>query len=367
MIVFTDNVISGQMGPLHIMIAIITTFYHNNLSGINQHSDCSFVKMTIHPIDDKTLDQAAACLKSGGLVAFPTETVYGLGALATNATAVARIFSAKQRPKFNPLISHFHSVEAALAAGLHSKASAKLAAAFWPGPLTLILNRPDNSPIASLASAGTDTLAVRVPSHPVARELLARVNAPVVAPSANPSGRISPSTARHVAAGLGSACDMILDGGACESGIESTVIDCRTDIPVLLRPGPLTTEEIINRTGIDLGVHGPQKQPDKPVAPGQIESHYAPEATVRLNATDKQKDEVYIGFGPAGPDLIPDFNLSEAADLVEAAANLFAVLHDADTLGTRTIAIAPIPMAGLGIAINDRISRAAAPRPDPAE
>ena len=330
-------------------------------------SDHALVNMTIYPIDHQTLDQAANCLKRGGLVAFPTETVYGLGALATNAIAEARIFSAKQRPTFNPLISHFHSVEAALAAGLPGAASLKLAEAFWPGPLTLIVNRPDDSPIAALASAGTDTLAVRVPSHPVAQDLLTRVNLPVVAPSANPSGRISPSTAQHVAAGLGSACDMILDGGACESGIESTVIDCRTDRPVLLRPGPLTAEEITDRTGIDLHIHTPQGQPDKPVAPGQIASHYAPEAAVRLNATDRQTNEVYIGFGPSRPGLIPDFNLSENADLVEAAANLFAVLHDADALETRTIAIAPIPMAGLGIAINDRISRAAAPRPGKAE
>ena len=318
--------------------------------------------MIIHPIDNTTLDQAAACLKRGGLVAFPTETVYGLGALATDATAVARIFSAKQRPKFNPLISHFHSVEAALAAGVQNKASARLAEVFWPGPLTLIVNRPEDSPIASLASAGTDTLAIRVPSHPVACDLLGRVRAPVVAPSANPSGRISPSTARHVAAGLGSACDMILDGGACESGIESTVIDCRTETPVLLRPGPLTTEEIAERTAIDIIVDTTQTQSDRPVSPGQIESHYAPEALVRLNATDRRKEEVYIGFGPPEPGLIPDFNLSETADLIEAAANLFAVLHDADALKTRAIAIAPIPVAGLGSAINDRISRAAAPR-----
>ena len=318
--------------------------------------------MSIYKIDNTILDQAATCLKQGGLVAFPTETVYGLGALATNATAVARIFSAKQRPKFNPLISHFHAVEAALAAGVQNKASERLAQTFWPGPLTLIVNRPENSPIASLASAGTDTLAVRVPSHPVARDLLARVRAPVVAPSANPSGRISPSTARHVAAGLGSACDMILDGGACESGIESTVIDCRTETTVLLRPGPLTTEEIAERTNIDIVASLSQTTPQIPVSPGQIESHYAPDAVVRLNATEKYKDEVYIGFGPAEPGLIPDFNLSETADLIEAAPNLFAVLHDADALKTRAIAIAPIPMAGLGIAINDRIARAAAPR-----
>lgn len=319
--------------------------------------------MMIHPINEANLDRAAACLKAGGLVAFPTETVYGLGALATDATAVARIFSAKQRPRFNPLISHFHSVEAALHAGGANRSARRLAEAFWPGPLTLILNRPDNSPIAALASAGTDTLAVRVPSHPAALALLTRVGAPVVAPSANPSGRISPSTAQHVATGLGPACDMILDGGACESGLESTVIDCRPDRPVLLRPGPLTAEQLADQIGIDMTSVPAKTQTDKLVSPGQIESHYAPHATVRLNATERYKGEVYIGFGPSAPGLVPDFNLSESAELVEAAANLFAVLHEADALNAGAIAIAPIPMAGLGLAINDRISRAAAPRP----
>ena len=317
----------------------------------------------IQPIDDESLDRAASCLKDGGLVAFPTETVYGLGAIATNATAVARIFSAKQRPQFNPLISHFQSAEAALASGRPNHASERLAEAFWPGPLTLILTRPDHSSIATLASAGTNTLAVRVPAHPAALDLLARVNAPVVAPSANPSGRISPSTAQHVAAGLGSACDMILDGGPCQSGIESTVIDCRTDRPVLLRPGPLTAEQIAAQTGIEVMRIPPQPATDKLVSPGQIESHYAPHAAVRLNATTRQSGEVYIGFGPSQPGVVADFNLSESADLVEAAANLFATLHEADGLNTGAIAIAPIPMAGLGLAINDRISRAAAPRP----
>ena len=319
--------------------------------------------MTIHPINDVTLDRAAACLNAGGLVAFPTETVYGLGALATDATAVARIFSAKQRPRFNPLISHFPSIEAALNAGNANKPARLMAEAFWPGPLTLILNRPAQSPIVALASAGTDTLAVRVPSHPAALDLLARVDAPVVAPSANPSGRISPSTAQHVLTGLGPACDMILDGGACQSGLESTVIDCRSDRPVLLRPGPLTTEQLSDQAGIEVILNPSSTKTKGLVSPGQIESHYAPHAAVRLNATERQRGEVYIGFGPSAPGLAPDFNLSESADLVEAAANLFAVLHEADALKTNAIAIAPIPMAGLGLAINDRITRAAAPRP----
>ena len=319
--------------------------------------------MLIHAINQKNLKQAAHCLRAGGLVAFPTETVYGLGAIATDAIAVARIFSAKQRPQFNPLISHFPSIESALAAGHSNNAAARLAEAFWPGPMTLILQRPENSQISELASAGTDTIAIRVPSHPAALHLFEQVKTPVVAPSANPSGGISPSTAEHVANGLGAACDMILDGGPCESGIESTVIDCRPKCPILLRPGPLTLEQIADQTGIELQITKTMSQTVQPISPGQIESHYAPRANVRLNAVNKRQDEIYIGFGAPKTELIPDFNLSEQADLIEAAANLFAVLHEADTLGTATIAFAPIPMAGLGLAINDRISRAAAPRP----
>lgn len=319
--------------------------------------------MLLHAINHKTLKQAAACLQAGGLVAFPTETVYGLGAVATNARAVARVFSAKQRPQFNPLISHFSLAEAALNAGHVTNAAARLAAAFWPGPMTLILQKSENSLVTALASAGTDTIAVRVPSHPAALDLLERVKAPVAAPSANLSGGISPSTAAHVAEYLGAACDMILDGGPCESGIESTVIDCRPARPVLLRPGPLTPEQIIDQTGIVLQISKPVEQIEQPVSPGQIESHYAPRASVRINAEDKRQDEIYIGFGPSKVGVIPDFNLSEQADIIEAAANLFAVLHEADAQGTAAIAFAPIPMAGLGLAINDRISRAAAPRP----
>jgi len=319
--------------------------------------------MLIHAINNKNLKDAADCLQAGGLVAFPTETVYGLGAVATNSTAVARIFSAKQRPQFNPLISHFSSAEAALGAGHRNNAATRLAEAFWPGAMTLILQRPENSLITALASAGTDALAVRVPSHPAAMDLIERVKAPVAAPSANPSGGISPSTAAHVANGLGAACDMILDGGPCESGIESTVIDCRSDRPVLLRPGPLTPEQITDKIGIEVQISKLLDKASQPISPGQMESHYAPRAIVRLNAEEKCEDEVYIGFGPSGTGLTPDFNLSEEADLIEAAANLFAILHKADALGTAAIAFAPIPMAGLGLAINDRISRAAAPRP----
>ena len=318
--------------------------------------------MLIHSCNHNNLKRAAVCLRTGGLVAFPTETVYGLGALATNATAVARIFSAKQRPQFNPLISHFSSAKAALTAGKSNDVAAHLAEAFWPGPMTLILQRHKNSLVTALASAGTNTLAIRVPSHPVALDLLEQVNAPVVAPSANPSGGISPSRAEHVAKGLGTACDMILDGGPCESGIESTVIDCRFERPILLRPGPLTAKQIANQTGIELQMSKPPDQAEQPVSPGQIESHYAPRATVRLNAENKRQDEIYIGFGPPRTGQVPDFNLSEQADLIEAAANLFAILHEADALGTAAIAFAPIPMAGLGLAINDRIFRAAAPR-----
>lgn len=321
------------------------------------------------PISEDSLRQAAKCLQQGGLVAFPTETVYGLGANACDDTAVARIFAAKNRPQFNPLISHFADASAALEAGLPSQIAALLARHFWPGPLTLILERPENSPISLLASAGSNSLAVRVPDHAATRQLLQLAGLPVVAPSANPSGRISPSCARHVADGLGAACDMILDGGACKRGLESTVIDCRTHRPILLRPGPITAEQITAKTGLNIAAAAPsiadeKTPPDYPLAsPGQLASHYAPQALVRLNATDKQADEVLVGFGAPPDGLHPDFTLSASGDIEEAAANLFAVMHQADQMAVKSIAFTPIPMSGLGLAINDRLARAAVPRP----
>ena len=320
------------------------------------------------PISEDSLRQAAKCLQQGGLVAFPTETVYGLGANACDDTAVARIFAAKNRPQFNPLISHFAEVSAALEAGMPSQIAALLARHFWPGPLTLILERPENSPISLLASAGSNSLAVRVPDHAATRQLLQLTGLPVVAPSANPSGRISPSCAHHVVDGLGTACDMILDGGACKRGLESTVIDCRAHRPILLRPGPITAEQITEKTGLNIATAAPstadeKNSPDHPLAsPGQLASHYAPAAAVRLNAADKQTDEILVGFGTPPDGVHPDFTLSASGNIEEAAANLFAVMHQADQMAVKSIAFAPIPMSGLGVAINDRLARAAAPR-----
>ena len=319
-------------------------------------------------ISKDSLDRAAKCLQQGGLVAFPTETVYGLGANACDDKAVARIFVAKNRPQFNPLISHFAEVSAALDAGLPSQIAELLARNFWPGPLTLILERPANSLISLLASAGSNSLAVRVPDHVATRQLLQLTGLPVVAPSANPSGGISPSQARHVADGLGFACDMILDGGACRRGLESTVIDCRTQTPILLRPGPVTAEQITSKTGLKvasaraLAADGTTPLESPLASPGQLASHYAPHALVRLNAAEKQADEVLIGFGAPPDGVYPDFTLSASGDIEEAAANLFAVMHQADQMAVKSIAFAPIPMSGLGLAINDRLARAAMPR-----
>ena len=324
--------------------------------------------MTILTASDAHIRQAADSLRNGGLVAFPTETVYGLGANACDEHAVANIYAAKNRPQFNPLISHYASSEAVFVDIDSNPTAPILASHFWPGPMTLVLDRPTDCHISTLASAGQNSVAVRVPAHRIALKLLSACGFPVVAPSANPSGKISPSCAEHVARAMADKIDIILDGGWCERGLESTVIDCRPDSPVLLRPGPLTTEQLAEQTGIDVTLEPNTAKTKTLVSPGQIESHYAPDAAVRLNATDRHNGEVYIGFGPSSRGLVPDFNLSESADLVEAATNLFAVLHEADALNTGAIAIAPIPMAGLGLAINDRIARAAAPRPSgPAE
>ncbi len=318
--------------------------------------------MQITPYSHTAINDAAQYLRDGRLVAFPTETVYGLGAVADDDKAVARIFAAKNRPQFNPLISHFADRQTALAAGRTSQIAQLLAAQFMPGPLTLILQRAKNSTISQLASAGTDTIAVRVPAHPIALHLLEAVGRPVVAPSANPSGQISPSTAQHVLDGLGSAVDMILDGGPCQRGLESTVIDCRNAQAVILRPGPITPEDIEKHTGLKIA-HSMAGQPNndqQPVSPGQMTSHYAPKARVRLNAKEFRENEIFIGFGPMPPDLQPHFNLSATGDLIEAASMLFAIMHEADKTATKSIAFAPIPMSGLGITINDRLVRAAA-------
>lgn len=337
----------------------------------------SFVVGPWHPADDRSAMRphhailaesvddniaiAAGLILAGELVAFPTETVYGLGGDATNDRAVARIFEAKGRPRFNPLIVHFHDPAATRTRVRFDARADALAAAFWPGPLTLVLPRSGACDISLLASAGLQTLAVRVPAHLVARRLLAACGTPIAAPSANVSGRISPTTAAHVQTSLGGKVAMILDGGRCQHGIESTVVDLSTSEARLLRHGAVTEEElaatigpVADATGIDTA---------QPGAPGMMASHYAPERPLRLHASRLEPREALLAFGPrplAGAAAIE--NLSPDGDLVEAAANLFAMLRSLDRPEYSGIAVMPVPDRGLGRAINDRLKRAAAPR-----
>lgn len=305
--------------------------------------------------DAPGIARAAQLLGQGALVALPTETVYGLGADARNSLAVARIFEAKGRPRFNPLIVHVASPEQAQAHVIWSDQAQALATAFWPGPMSLVLPIRPDAGLSDLVTADLPSLAIRVPAHPLARALLTAFGGPVAAPSANPSGRISPTTAAHVMAGLAGRIEAVLDGGPCPVGLESTIIGL-TGTPTLLRHGGLPTEEIEALLGQPLAQ---DTTPGKLTAPGQMASHYAPRAAIRLNATAAAPGEVLLGFGPMACDL----NLSPGAALTEAAANLFPHLHSLDAQGARTIAVAPIPDTGLGRAINDRLRRAAAPRP----
>lgn len=302
---------------------------------------------------------AAAILKRGGLVAFPTETVYGLGADAENDRAVAAIFAAKGRPQFNPLIVHVPGLADAEKLATFPPLARKLAEAFWPGALTLVLPRKNESKLSLLVSAGLDTVAIRVPSNPLAQKLLHAAGVPVAAPSANRSGTISPTTAAHVADSLNSAVNLILDGGRTEFGIESTIVGFDGERPVLLRPGAVAREEIEK-------IAGPLSSPHegKISSPGQLASHYAPKAALRLEAMDASGNEALLAFGPDAPQGASTVeNLSATGDLTEAAANLFAMLHALDATGVDRIAVMPIPEHGLGEAINDRLRRAAAPRP----
>jgi L-threonylcarbamoyladenylate synthase len=308
-----------------------------------------------------TIAEAAKLLREGGLVAFPTETVYGLGGDATNERAVAAIFEAKGRPQFNPLISHVLDADEAKRYVRWNETADTLARRFWPGPLTLVLPRAPNSTIALLATAGLDTVAIRAPSHSVAQGLIRAAGRPIAAPSANRSGAISPTRAEHVADSLGDRVKLILDGGPSLVGLESTVLDLTTDTPTLLRPGGATREAIE-------AVIGPialsDALPTGHVAlksPGQLRSHYAPARPVRLNATSVGPDEGLLAFGPNPPaGAMLTCNLSPSGDLGEAAVNLFAQLRALDRPGIGRIAVMPIPESGLGLAINDRLRRAAA-------
>ncbi len=309
--------------------------------------------------DRAGIEAAARCLKAGGLVAFPTETVYGLGADARQGEAVARLYAAKGRPSFNPLIAHVADERAARRLGRFDAAAEKLAAAFWPGPLTLVLPKLPDCPVSELALAGLDSVAVRVPAHPLAHALLTAFGAAVVAPSANRSGHVSPTGAAHVLADLRGRIDVVLDGGACAVGLESTIVACLGE-PTLLRPGGVARADIERVLGRPLAVAAAQ---ETPLAPGMLASHYAPKAQLRLEAQAPRAGEALLAFGsdmPAGDR--PVLNLSPRGDLVEAAANLFSHLRALDASGARAIAVMKVPHEGLGEAINDRLRRAAAPR-----
>ncbi len=304
-----------------------------------------------------SLEIAGSALRQGQLVAFPSETVYGLGADATNDLAVAQIYAAKGRPSFNPLIVHVPSVEIAKEYVVFDDRALAFCTAFCPGAISVVLPRRANSDLSLLVSAGLDSVAIRIPVHPIAQDLLKAAEVPVAAPSANPSGAVSPTCAEHVIDGWPVPDDTgpqyIIDGGACSVGLESTVIDLSTPTPTLLRPGGISREDIEKEIGpVSLATH----DDTAPKSPGMLSRHYAPNTPVILNATDNT-DGVYIGFGPA--DEHAKYNLSTTGDLKEAAANLFSLLRTVDNLGQTSIAIAPIPTDGLGLAINDRLSRAA--------
>lgn len=314
----------------------------------------------IRKLSDAAIRDAAAMLRFGHLVAFPTETVYGLGADATSGEAVARIFEAKGRPRFNPLIVHVLRLDRAERLVQLDELSLKLAKAFWPGPLTLVLPKAAGAPIADLAAAGLDTLAIRVPSHEAAASLLAAADRPIAAPSANRSGHVSPTTAQHVAADLGDKVSMILDGGPATVGLESSIVGFEDGEPVLLRAGGVPIEAIREAAGVPVRMASDETQ-TRPNAPGRLASHYAPRARLRLDAGAPRDGEAWLGFGPDGPEENSDrsINLSPRGDLVEAAARLFAALRTLDASGTEMIAVAPVPEMGLGLAINDRLRRAA--------
>jgi L-threonylcarbamoyladenylate synthase len=312
--------------------------------------------------DAAGIAEAARCLAAGGLVAFPTETVYGLGADASDGAAIARLYAAKGRPAFNPLIAHVANAAAAQKLGRFDAAAERLAAAFWPGPLTLVLPKVEGCPVADLATAGLDSIAVRVPAHPVAQEILRRFGGPIVAPSANRSGHVSPTTAAHVRADIGGRIDVIVDGGATPVGVESTIVACLAHTPALLRPGGVPREAIERVLQAPLAA-APPHDDKAPRAPGMLELHYAPRTPLRLDAKHVAPGEALLAFGPAPAEgaagAVKVLNLSARGDLLEAAANLFAHLRALDASGASTIAVMPIPLAGLGEAINDRLGRAA--------
>lgn len=313
--------------------------------------------MPVLPATDETIARAAAALAAGQIVAFPTETVYGLGANARDSSAVAKVFAAKERPRFNPLIVHVPDIATAETLAVLGTEARALASAFWPGPLTIVAPKRPESGISDLVTAGLDTIAVRVPGHPVAQSLLQTSGLPIAAPSANRSGRISPTEAAHVEAELGDIPALILDGGPCARGLESTVVSVAGTRPVLLRLGAVPRKEIEAVLGRPIAL----AEEDAPVAsPGQLERHYAPQTPLRLDAATVEPGEALLAFGPDAPECEgPAINLSATGDLAEAATKLFAALRTLDESGARGIAAMPVPDEGLGEAINDRLRRAA--------
>lgn len=322
-------------------------------------SDPKTLDNPVRAADWAAIDEAARLLRQGMLVAFPTETVYGLGADATNDDAVAAIFAAKGRPTFNPLILHVADIREAKAIAYMDERAEHLAQRLWPGPLTLVLKRREDAKVSLLASAGLDTVAVRSPAHPVARPLLRLTGRPIAAPSANLSSRVSATDATHVAAELGDKVAMILDGGPTPLGIESTVVDMTGEVPVILRPGSVQPEEISAIVGVECRVAAAGGDIK---SPGMMARHYAPSTPLRLNCKAADKDEALLAFGPKAPkESATVLNLSAKGDLIEAAANLFAMLRRLDASGAKAIAVMPIPEEGIGRAINDRLRRAAQP------
>ena len=310
---------------------------------------------------DEAIARAAGLIRAGELVAFPTETVYGLGGDATSEAAVARIFAAKSRPRFNPLIVHVPGLADAESLAIFDERACIAARHFWPGPLSLVLPRRPECGLSLLASAGLDTVALRAPAHPVAQALLHAAGRPIAAPSANRSGRVSPTTAMHVSADLRGDVALILDGGACPVGVESTVLDLSGVAPSLLRPGGISLEQLTEIFGnIETAAAGE----NAPRSPGRLPSHYAPGLPLRLDATNARPGEALLAFGPEAPAGFSEVVfLSQVGDLAEAAANLFAMLRRLDRREFIGIAVMPIPDTGIGRAINDRLRRAAAPRP----
>ncbi len=315
-------------------------------------------------------NHASRTISHGGLVSFPTETVYGIGADAMNEEAVAKIFTAKKRPSFNPLIIHLHDIDEVEKYAYLDGISRRLGNAFWPGPFTMVLPIKKNSGISSLVTAGGDTIAIRIPRNAIARKLLKLFGGAIAAPSANLSGGVSPTTAQHVAHEFGSDfgdLEMILEGGSCTQGVESTIIQVTKNDIKILRPGSITVEDIKKVTNHPLYIKSEKYSPIEIspllISPGLMKSHYAPNTKIRLDAADVNEDEAMLGFGKNCPSGAQDFrNLSPDGDLHEAAANLFSMIRELDQIGAAAIAVSPIPMAGVGIAINDRLERAAAPK-----